>query len=187
MNENVKRRSPKKLILTVLAVILIIAAAVNTTLAVLSERSGNVTNGFTAAKVDIAIEETFTQGDTVKKDVYIQNNSSTGAYIRAAISVTWQNADGEVYGAVPVLGKDYTLSRSSTGWKDGGDGYYYYVSPVAAGKMTDNLIDECRSTGTAPTGYVLHVEIAAQGIQASPKDAVEGAWGVTVNEYGGIG
>lgn len=186
MNDNVKRRSPRKLILTVISIILILGIAVGATLAFLSENSGSVNNSFTAAEIGITPEEDFKQGDMVKKNVYFRNDSSSGAYIRAAISVTWQNADGDVYASTPVLGTDYTLTRSSTGWLDGKDGYYYWVSPVAAGGKTENLIDECKTNATAPDGYVLHVEIAAQAIQASPKQAVMDSWGVTVDADGRI-
>ena len=188
MNENVnKRRSPKKLLLSILAIILVISASVCVTLAILSETSGSVTNGFTAAKVDISIEEDFKNGDTVKSDVYIKNNSTTGAYIRAAMTVTWQNSDGDTYGAVPVLGKDYTLTQTDNRWTMADDGYYYWASPVAAGGKTGFLIDECKVIAEAPAeGYTLHVEIVAQAIQATPIDAVQDSWGVTVDSNGRI-
>lgn len=186
MNDNVTRRSPRKLILTIISIILILGIAAGATLAILSERSKGVSNSFSVAEYDVETKEDFEQGDMVKKDVYVKNDSSSGAYIRAAISVTWQNANGDVYPAAPVLGTDYTLTRSSTGWLDGKDGYYYWTSPVASGSKTENLIDECRTNGTAPEGYVLHVEIAAQAIQASPKQAVIDSWGVTVDADGRI-
>ena len=188
MNENVnKRRSPKKLLLSILAIILVISASVCITLAILSETSGSVTNGFTAADVNIVIDEEFTDGDTVKSDVYIKNNSTTGAYIRAAMTVTWQNSDGDTYGAVPVLGKDYTLTQTDNRWTMADDGYYYWASPVAAGGKTGFLIDECKVIAEAPAeGYTLHVEIVAQAIQAAPIDAVQDSWGVTVDSNGRI-
>lgn len=187
MNDNVKRSSPKKLILTVLAVILVLCATAGVTLAILSATTGSVNNGFTAATVDIETIEDFNDGDTVKKDVYIRNDSTTGVYIRAAIVVTWQNEKGDVYSKTPVLGTDYTLKGMNSGWKSGSDGYYYWVSPVAAGGRTENLIGQCAPvTGKAPAGYTLHVEIAAQAIQASPKNAVIDAWGMTVDPDGRI-
>ena len=188
MNENRNtRRSPKKLLLSILAIILVISASVCVTLAILSETSGSVTNGFTAADVNIVIDEEFTDGDTVKSDVYIKNNSTTGAYIRAAMTVTWQNSDGDTYGAVPVLGKDYTLTQTDSGWQSADDGYYYWVSPVPAGGKTGFLIDKCEVIADAPAdGYTLHVEIVAQAIQAAPIDAVQDSWGVTVDSNGRI-
>ena len=108
-------------------------------------------------------------------------------YIRAAIAVTWQNSDGDTYGAVPVLGKDYTLTKTDNGWTMADDGYYYWASPVAAGGKTGFLIDECKVIAEAPAeGYTLHVEIVAQAIQASPAKAVQDSWGVTVDSNGRI-
>lgn len=185
MKDKMKRISTKKLILSVLAIVLVICATVGVTLAVLSENSNSVNNGFTEAKVDIETIEDFKDGGDVKKDVYIKNNSSTGVYIRAAISVTWQNDSGDVYAASPVLDRDYTLTGTSSNWIKGSDGYYYWYAPVAVGGKTDNLIGECAPvSGKAPAGYSLHVEIAAQAIQSTPKSAVEGAWGVTIDSYG---
>lgn len=185
MNDNIKRRSPRKLILTVLAVILVICITAGVTLAILSAESNSVSNGFTAAVIDTTPVETF--DGTVKKDVYVKNDGTASVYIRAAIIVSWQNENGDVYGATPVLGTDYTLTGMNDGWKEGSDGYYYWCSPVRGGAHTENLIGECAPVqGRSPDGYTLHVEIAGQAIQAAPKTAVEGAWGVTVDSYGRI-
>lgn len=187
MNDSVNRSSRRKLLLTVIAVILIVAVAAGVTLAYMSMKSGSVNNGFTPGEIKVTIDEDFTTGGRVKKDVFIKNESNTGAYIRAAIAVTWQNANGEVYGEAPVPGKDYTLTRSASGWINGNDGYYYWTSVVPVGGKTENLIDVCEVIGDAPAdGYTLHVEIVAQGIQATPKDAVNEAWGVTVDGNGRI-
>lgn len=185
MNDNVRRRSPRKLILTVLAVILIIGITAGVTLAILSEKSNSVSNGFTAATVDIETKESF--DGSVKKDVYIQNNGSAGVYVRAAIVATWQDANGNIYGSAPVQGTDYTLTGTDSGWSKAGDGYYYWYTAVGAGKTTGKLIGECAPVaGRSPTGYTLHVEIAAQAIQAAPDTAVKDAWGVTVDSNGRI-
>ena len=187
MNDSVKRSSRKKLLLTAIAVILIVAVAAGATLAYMSMKSGSVNNGFAPGEIKVTVDEDFTPGGHVKKDVYISNDSNTGAYIRAAIAVTWQNSNGDVYGETPVLGEDYTLTRGAVGWINGNDGYYYWSSAVAAGGKTDNLIDVCEVIGTPPAdGYTLHVEIVAQGIQATPADAVHSAWGVTVADDGTI-
>ncbi len=187
MNKSVYRGSRRKLLLTVIAVILMAAVAAGVTLAIMSMRSESVNNSFTPGKIDVTVEEDFTPGGQVKKDVFVKNDSNTGAYIRAAIAVTWQDASGNVYGEAPVLGRDYTLTQRAGGWISGSDGYYYWVSVVAAGGSTGNLIDECKVIGEAPAdGYTLHVEIAAQGIQATPKDAVIEAWGVKVDADGRI-
>ena len=59
------------------------------------------------------------------------------------------------------------------------DGIYYYTTPVAPGKMTDNLLQKDKSI-TEPTdkpeGCHLEVTVLAESIQAAPSTAVEGAW-----------
>ena len=81
----------------------------------------------------------------------------------------------------------YIFTQTDSGWQSADDGYYYWVSPVPAGGKTGFLIDKCEVIADAPAdGYTLHVEIVAQAIQATPIDAVQDSWGVTVDDNGRI-
>ena len=169
----------KRSLVLVVSVLALVLAVAGGTLAWLTANSGPVTNTFTPAKVTCEVDETFK--NNVKSAVSIRNTSNIDAYIRAYVVVTWKNADGEVYGKLPVEGegKDYTMTMpKDTKWFTSGD-YYYYPEAVPSGESTGVLIEKCELTGNPPAdGYSLSVEIIAEAIQSQPDDAVRQAWGV---------
>lgn len=171
---------------------LLLVFGVGGTLAFLAAEGGPLKNLFAPSKVTTEVVETF-NGST-KSNVKIKNTGNTTAWIRAAVVVTWQDNTGNVYGAAPVAGTDYTLTlASNTGWLKGDDGFYYYSSPVnpqtedATACCTDVLIRSCTAidTDTAPKGYTLCVEILSSGIQSKPSSVFRSNWrssGLTVTE-----
>lgn len=112
-------------------------------------------------------------------------------YVRVMINLTWQNDAGEIYGAQPQSGRDYTLTFNSDDWVcDNRDGKYYCYTDVPVGADTEPLIGKTAvqkliQTAPAPDGYRLTAEIAAQSIQAVGKTSQGGtirsaavdAWG----------
>lgn len=169
----------KRSLVLVVSVLALVLAVAGGTLAWLSANTTPVTNTFTPAQVSCTVEENF--NGTTKENVQIKNTSNIDAYIRAYVVVTWKNAEGEVYGKLPVAGTDYTIEYATgTGWDEGSDGYYYYTSPVAANDgLTGVLIEKCELTGNPPAdGYSLSVEIIAEAVQSQPDSAVQQAWGV---------
>ena len=186
-------RSKRKRILPVfLTVMLIAAVTVATVYAYLKTSTPAVTNSF-AADVDpvLSIVETFE--DNVKSDVAVKvGKTGYTVYVRAAIVVTWKNAEnGDVLATKPVAGVDYTITLNDSAWFEKG-GFYYHTDPVASGESTAVLINSCIPiAGKAPAGYALNVEIIAQAIQAkgntddpSELPAVTDAWGVYVDSDG---
>ena len=145
--------------------------------------SGPVTNTFTPAQVSCEVDETFQ--NNVKSAVSIKNTSNIDAYIRAYVVVTWKDAQGNVYGKLPVKDTDYTMTMpNNTKWFKSGD-YYYYPDAVPSGASTGMLIEECKLIGTPPAdGYSLSVEIIAEAIQSLPAMTVASVWPVTVNADG---
>lgn len=156
------------------SLLLILSVTAGGTIAFLMDTDGPLHNMFTPSQVTTKVEEAL-EGD-IKKDVYIKNTGDTDAWIRAAVVITWQDKDGNVYGQVPVAGKDYVITWG-TGWKKGTDGFYYWTSPVVAktGK-TGNLIESCTSEDTAPADYFLTVEIIGSGIQSKPANVFGTEW-----------
>lgn len=175
----------KKSLITLVSILAILCVTVGGTLAYLVTTSGPVTNTFNPSKVTTAVEESF--DGKRKSDVKIKNTGDTDAYIRAAVVVTWQDKDGNVYGQSPAS-SDYKIEWGKD-WVNHSDGFWYYTKPVAAGNTTGNLINSCTRTsvGTAPDGYHLNVEIIGSGIQSKgmgtnedgdPTKPVVLAWGV---------
>lgn len=179
--------SNKKLILLIsIVAIMILAITAGTTIAFLKAETGTVTNTFTPAKVTTDITEGF-DGKT-KSNVQIKNTGDINACIRAAVVVNWVDGGGNIYPEQPVADKDYTIDynlvTSGDGWYKIDD-YYYYSKPVPPGDVTGVLIKKCEPVeGNAPDGYDLSVEIIADAIQSVPLDAIQDAWGVTVNDNG---
>lgn len=184
MYKGKRRWTKSKALLVSLA--LIISVTVGGTLAYLVAGDGPVENTFTPSVVSTYVQESVNSGQ--KTDVKIQNTGDTTAYIRAAVVVTWQDANGNVYGQKPKESTDYTITWDTDGWeKNVSDGFYYYLSTVSAGDSTTALIVKCVPVdGKAPDGYSLAVEIICSGIQAEGQDRngnkpIELAWGVDID------
>ena len=166
------RKFSKKTVALVVSIALLLCVGIGTTLAYLVDVTGPVTNTFEPSQVSTWVYEEI-QGN-VKKNVKIQNTGDIDANIRAAIVVTWQDANGNVYGQLPAEGTDYVIDYGN-GW-DKIDGFYYWNGVVEADDndpsttkdMTGVLIESVKmaSGATAPEGYALCIEIIASGIQA---------------------
>lgn len=162
------------------SVVVLLAGAVGGSLAYLTTNTADVVNTFTPGEVPPTIEETF-DGQT-KENVKVTNTGNVEAYIRAAVVVNWVD-DKENIVSNPE-GHEYEIVWAKTGWVDGGDGYFYYTKPVAAGDSTGELIGSAYPT--AGTQYKLQIEIMAQSIQSVPTSVVTEKWGVTVAADGTI-
>lgn len=179
-----RRRSGKSAALLV-SLLLILTVTVGGTIAFLMDSDGPLHNLFNPSQITTEVEETVK--DNTKSNVSIKNTGNTDAWIRAAVVITWQDKDGNVYGQAPVENTDYTIELGSSEWLLGTDGFYYWSSPVAAGDATGILITKCTSKNTAPDEYYLTVEIIASGIQSKPTHVFGTEWassGYSVNSDG---
>lgn len=159
----------------ILLIVFAMSAVVTTSIvAYFTKNTGEVTNDFTPAEiVNPEVKETF-ELNLVKKDVYFYvGNTGYPVYVRAAIIITWKDANDIVYYKKPVEGTDYTITLNTTDWVareslvETGDEYYYLKSRVESGKDTPVLIKECTQILTdAPSGYTLSVDIIVQTVQA---------------------
>lgn len=192
MADHVSRRRK----LPFLSWLLILTAAASlltgTVTAYLSYVTNPVTNTFQAAQaVDPTVNETFE--NNVKSNVSVNvGNTSYSVYVRAAVIVTWKNAeDGNVLGKVPVEGTDYEITFDETNWFFK-DGFWYHREAVNSQGNTADLITSCKMKegAEAPDDYKLNVEILAQTIQAlgttdaDNTPAVTDAWKVRVGTDG---
>ena len=183
---SVGSKSLTRVIITVAAILSVIAIAVGSTLAYLWTKTPPLENSLEPVEVSCRVNETF-NGD-VKSNVSVTNTGDVTAYVRAAIIATWRDSDGNTYGGeTPVEGVSYSVAFGSSDWVKGEDGYYYYTAPLAAGQTTSALLDTLAPISEKiPKGYTLSVRILAQAVQSEPASAVESFWGVTVNQDGNI-
>lgn len=173
------------------SVLLLLGITISGTVAFLLDVAGPVDNVFSVSKVTTEVVETLKDG--VKSNVMIQNTGDTTAYIRAAVVVTWQDENGNIYGTSPIActktkdecdhqscEADYAIMLNlGEDWQLSSDGFYYYTKPVDAGKSTTALINECtqlKTTVVGETTYSLAVEIIGSGIQSVPTDVVISEW-----------
>ena len=163
----------------IMAVLLLLGAAVGSTVAFLTDKTEPVKNSFEYAKVSCAVSETFS--GATKENVQIQNTGTTDAYIRATYVVNWLNKDGSIapvpQGTIP---NGYELSISENpdkAWTKGTDGYFYYLTPVAPGHFTEGgSLVNCSVVYPENAEYILSVEILATAVQSTPANAVTEAW-----------
>ena len=171
----------KKMLLILLAAVALVAST-SSTVAFLNERSNGRENVFTPATVDCEVMDVL--HNNVQSDVHVKNTGDIPAYIRVALVINWQDANGNIAAVCPQQNVDYTLSINSTDWflKDG---FYYCRKSVDPGWLSAVLVEDIVPMGSnAPHGYTLTTQFLASAIQARPADAVENAWGVTVGEQG---
>lgn len=188
----------KKSLITLVSLLVILCVSVGGSLAYLVTTSDPVTNTFTPTSVTTEVLEKF--DNNKKTEVKIKNTGSTDAYIRAAVVVTWQNDQGEVYGKQPVAGTDYSISYNIGNqtnpegkWVENG-GFYYWNKSVASGEFTGTLINSCSPLAPCEnTDYTLSVEIIGSGVQSkgmgtdangNPAKPVVLAWGIDPTTLG---
>lgn len=159
----------KKGILLLAAAMLILVCGVGGTLAYLVTQAGPVENEFTPGKVTSEVNENF--NGTTKENVTIKNTGNVSAYIRAAIVVTWQDAQGNTLPEAPGT-DDYAISINTSDWTQNG-GYYYYKAAVPADGSTTNLINSCSQTKPYDDGRRLCVEIIGSAIQSEGMGATD--------------
>ena len=166
----------------IISLVALCAVAVGGTLAWLFDSSEKLENKFDIPDAKIDIEEKFDGSE--KTDVGVTNIGETEVYVRVMLVETWRNSDDQVVAKPEGAVVEYDFG-SSGDWAEGPGGYYYYTKPLAVGATTPNLID--KATCTVPEGAALmDLEVVAQGIQSTPKDAVEEAWGVKVKADGSL-
>lgn len=164
----------KKLILMLTATVLLLTLGVSGTIAYLIDTTDDVENTFTPANVASKVVETFE--DNVKSDVKIKNTGNTDAIIRAAIVVTWKDAQGNTMAQKPVPDTDYTLTLNvgdaAGQWTSKNEGdmtFYYWNETVEPDATTGVLIKECKltETGADYTDRTLCVEVIGSAIQSN--------------------
>ena len=172
-NENSKPRvRTNKAAVLIIAVLLLLGAAVGSTVAFLTTQTKPVENSFEYAKVSCEVTGS-------KESVQIKNTGNTAAYIRATYVVTWRDGNRNVVVSVP--GGSYTLTENlGNHWNKGADGYFYYSLPVSPGSSTEERPLDCAVTYPENPEYTLSVEVLAEAIQSEPAEAVQQAWGATI-------
>lgn len=172
-----RRQVPKRAVLTLVLALAVVGVAVGGVIAWLSA-ANQVANQFEVGTVTPTVNEKF-DGEN-KENVNVTNSGNVPIYVRAQIHIYWQDANGNQLWDKPVVDTDYEIVWGLTGskWVEGEDGFYYWTEPLRPGEenKTANLINSLTDKTTHTDGRKLVCDIAVQGIQADPADAVLEAW-----------
>ncbi len=161
--------------LTMLLALALLAVAVTATLAYLSASTDGITNTFTAVDVPNTPEEKF--DGTTKTEIKVKVTGDIAAYVRVKLVTYRVNDAGDHIGGTATI-PNFTLGEN---WFEQ-DGYYYYKLPVQPGDTSGNLLGTSITLRkyTDADGGKQVIEVISESIQSVPDDAVEKAWGVTV-------
>lgn len=174
--KHTRASAPRRgLVLAAALALTLIFSAVGT-LAWLAAGTEDTVNTFSPAQMKITVDETF--NGVTKEHVKVVNNSETAVYIRVSLVPTWVNAAGEPMAESASLADLTITGLPGNGWFEQG-GFYYYKSPVPAGGITPDLLGSAVvKDNAAPAGCTMDLQVLAQAVQATPKDAVKAAWGL---------
>lgn len=183
--------SPRKhnWLAVVLITLTVICAASGVVYAHLSTTTPPVDNTFTPEQeMQPSVIETTDSPLKLKENVAVNvGNPGYAVYVRAAIVVTWKDADGNVYAQAPQAGTEYIIDLNDTDWfYNAEDGFYYHKAMINS-ENSSILIEQCYQNESPYDNYSLSVEIIAQTIQAlgstdgTDIPAVTDAWGVYVD------
>lgn len=116
-------------------------------------------------------------GSSVSKIVRVKNSGGNDTWIRVSVSMSIQGANGD--GLPLTLGDGTSVMTFSVmdGWVNGGDGYYYYNTPIAPQELTDVLFQEvCFSSamGNEYQNCTANILIGAQAVQSANNAIPEG-------------
>lgn len=175
--KHTRASAPRRGLVLAAALALMLIFSAGGTLAWLAASTEETVNTFSPAKMEIEVKEDF-DGAT-KSNVKVVNNSETAVYIRVALVPTWVNAAGKpVAESASLDDLTFTTQLPESGWVKGDDGYYYCTSLVPVGSYTPALFTSAVvKENRAPAGCTMDLQVLAQAVQATPREAVIAAWG----------
>jgi hypothetical protein len=92
-------------------------------------------------------------GETISKEPWLLNDGSIDAFARVRVFPTLVAADGQTLLEARV-GTQLTLVGLNTAkWKDGGDGWYYYIEKIAPQTKTEALFRSVTLAGNISDNY----------------------------------
>lgn len=134
-----------------IAIVMIVGAAIGSTVAYLIARSDSMVNNFTYATVSCAVTENVVNGNS-KNGVQVQNTGTTDAYIRADVVVNWIDADGKILPRLPRMQLHYP--PESRRQVDAGRGPVLLLLDARRTRRKDRG-QPCKLHGQRPGGFGL--------------------------------
>lgn len=171
-------------------ILTLVLSTVGMTIAWFIDSTDSIVNTFVPGKVAFNIEENFSNGDEVKKDVKFKNTGNIDAYIRVALVPIWRDNDGEGTGLTAdgtyLIDWPYDFN---TNWFKGDDGYYYCKTPIKPGEYSPVLVAECSvasGLNEEYSGKSFELQVITSATQAKNTAAAEEVWPVTIDDNGNL-
>lgn len=172
----------KKRITFIATVVICLAILATGTLAYFTDAQ-QVHNIITSGNIKIALEEFFPDavpgeeentmvltgvvpGQTITKEVRVQNTGVGDAWMRVRLTTRFENADL----ATQINGKDVVSIGLLDGWTEGDDGWYYYNEIVSAQDYTTHLFKEVTfapEMGNEYQNQSVSIFVEAEAVQAA--------------------
>lgn len=112
-------------------------------------------NDFQIGQVETKLEEIFDDSiteipkdQTREKQVTVTNAGTIKQFVRVMVlpevrtSITGDSVNEQILSL--VIGKDLLLENASSDWKDGGDGYFYYLKEIDPKQPTSKLFESVK-------------------------------------------
>lgn len=156
--------------------------------------SGRTDNYVSMGSYKTSIEEEYTQplhvdpSQTVDKIVNVKNSGTVGTFVRVAIEkkIGDVNADGTFVSDETLDPEMIMITCNETVWKNGGDGYYYYLKELKPGETTEEPLFKSftfsAKAGNAYRKKVGNIIVKMESIQAEG-NAIS-LWGKTTTDLG---
>ena len=168
-------RSARKATALVIAIALIVVMVVGGSVAWIVHQTKPVINKFTPASSGITIVEEVE--NNYKTEIAVNNTGDIDVYVRVSLVANIVDENGNITSGADV--PDFALNE--TNWFKGTDGYYYYKTPLPAGKVTESLLANGSKMELSEN---MQVTVLAQSMQTTPTNAVTDAWSVVVGNDG---
>lgn len=156
--------------------------------------NGMTDNYVSMGSYKTSIEEEYTQpsyvfpSQEVSKIVNVKNSGSVSTFIRVAIEKQIGDIDsnGNFQKDDSLDPEMIQISYNSNVWKDGGDGYFYYLKELKAGETTEEPLFKSyifsKDAGNAYRNKQGQIIVKMESIQAEG-NAIS-IWGKTISELG---
>lgn len=156
--------------------------------------SGSTDNYVSMGSYKTTIVEEYTQpqhvdpSDTVDKIVNVKNSGTVGTFIRVAVEKQIGDVDaGGVFTPDKTLDPEMIrITYNDTVWKNGGDGYFYYLKELKPGETTEEPLFKSYTldpaAGNAYRKKQGHIVVKMESVQAEGNAVT--LWGKTTYDLG---
>lgn len=183
MTKKKKQRTPLLFVtLMVIGVCLLIGGMVVLAAAVTREEKANL---FQIGNLESKIIETFEEpvkigpNQTVRKVVKIENNGTLPQFIRVMVQPVIQvKVAGETIERLlpSQIGKELIFDFDTVHWKQGEDGYYYYLDALTSEKQTESLFNEVKLADVAEDYQKAQMRLQLKVESLSTRSGYQDVW-----------